>query len=72
MTLIIMTHQFEMRFRARQTHRKNKTRGLPETLFRKRLKEEMKLFLTSLITAALSEVHHLEGIHKIQRGLINL
>ena len=42
-----------------------KTRGLPETLFRKRLKEEMKLFLTSLITAALSEVHHLEGIHKI-------
>ena len=60
MTLIIMTHHFEV---SSAPNSPKKTRGLPETLFRKRLKEEMKLFLTSFITAALSEVHHLEGIH---------
>ena len=60
MTLIIMTHHFEV---SSAPNSPKKTRGPPETLFRKRLKEEMKLFLTSFITAALSEVHHLEGIH---------
>ena len=56
MTLIIMTHQFATSAQVAEKYREDHSKYYFE-------KEEMKLLLTSFITAALSEIHHLEGIY---------